>query len=111
VWCGHVGFQTERVENDDQLLELGRDRINLLGNMREQPALPSDPATPYRTASSPMAGPLAPLKPCTDKPILYGKIFSPTYLEAVDAHYYLTTSSCSTRGSDSITVKKSQLQN
>jgi hypothetical protein len=35
VWGGHVGFQTERVENNDQLLELGCDRINLLGDIRE----------------------------------------------------------------------------
>src|SRR6516164_1477020 len=63
VWCGHIGFQTERVENDDQLLELGRERVNLLGDLREQPALPSDPATHIGTVSSPMATPLAASKP------------------------------------------------
>src|SRR3974377_70044 len=43
-WRGHIGFPTEGVEEDDQLLALWRDRSDLLGDVREQPALPSDPA-------------------------------------------------------------------
>jgi len=61
--CGHVGFQTERVEDDDQLLEPARDRINLLGDVREQPALPPDPATHISHAIVAHGHPLAPSKP------------------------------------------------
>jgi hypothetical protein len=31
--------------NDDELLEFGRERIDLLGDVRKQPGLPTDPAT------------------------------------------------------------------
>ena len=62
VWGGDVGLQTQRVEDDDQLLELGRERINLLGDVREQPKLPSDPATHISNTIVAHGHPLAPSK-------------------------------------------------
>src|SRR5215469_9332915 len=62
VWGGDVGFQTQSVEDDDQLLELGRERINFLGDVREQPELPSDPATHISNSILAHGHPLAPSK-------------------------------------------------